>query len=658
MSKVAVSPYPGLRPFRQVDHDRFFGRATDATAIAGLWRDNRLTVVTGPVACGKTSLLQAGVFPIMTGAHADVLPPGRFTYGATFPFAALPELNSYTLALLRSWSPDEVATRLAGLSVGDFVRRRAQRHDRVVFAAIDQAEDLLIDSSLGSRRAWRRQFLAELVQAIADEPRLHLLVVARGEALDLISTTIGNGARYKVRPLTRRGALDAVTAPAESTGRRFAEGAAEKLVMPVQTNRITAANGDGERYVTGDVVEPTLLQVICRQLWRNLPPDATEITAQDVRAFGDADSALAEYCGEAIAAVAAGHDLTVGRLRSWLVSTFITDLGTRGTVYEGVGTTAGMPNSAARDLVDRHLLTTELKAGLRWYELLSDQLIEPLREATEEPAVLLTPAAYLQAAERALTLGELDLARQYAEQALRAEPDLRLRAEAKSLLGNLAYEKEKPDQASVHYREAAVLFEAVHDTRAAARQLAASGQMLLAQGLAAEAVSELHAAVSRVPNDLVMQTELALALWHLGEGRAAVAILTGVLGVDGGNTDALRARGEILADLGDARDAMLDLDRQIPHERPSTLAAHGLALAELGDQSAANRKINDALVKAPRNGQVLLYAARISALGGDEISSGELARRAVEATDPPLSPGQREAALRLVRHPSAPAGYS
>lgn len=656
MSRIADGPYPGLRPFKQVEHDLFFGRGADAAAIARLWQDNRLTVVTGPVASGKTSLLQAGVYPLMPSRSADILPPGRFTYGATFPFGALPELNSYTLALLSSWSPDEIATRLAGLSVSDFVRRRAQRHDRIVFASIDQAEDLLVDSSLGSRRTWRRQFLTELAQAIAGEPRLHMLIVARSEALELISTTIGNGARYAVAPLARQEALEAVTAPTTGTGKEFIEEAAEKLIVDLQTSRIVPAYGEGERYATDDLVAPTLLQVVCQRLWRDLSPDAAEITMQDVRAFGDVDKALAAYCGQAIAAVAAEHDLTVSRLRSWLVGTFITDLGTRGTVYEGVGTTAGMPNSAARGLVDRHLLTTELKAGLRWYELLNDRLIEPLRKATDEPPPLLTPAYHLQAAERALTLGELELARRYAQHTLRAQPDLRLRAEAQSLLGNLAYEKDKPNEAQARYRDAATLFEAADDTRAAARQLAASGQMLLAQGLTAEAVTELRAAVTRMPHDLVMQTELALALWHLGEGRAAVAILTGVLGIDGGNTEALRARGEILADLGDARDAMLDLERPNLHERPSTLAAHGLALAELGDHPAANRKIDDALAIAPRNGQVLLYAARVSALGGDEISSGELARRAVDATDPPLSQRHREVALRLIRHPSTSAG--
>jgi tetratricopeptide (TPR) repeat protein len=657
MSEIADCPYPGTRAFRRADHDLFFGRAEDAAAIADQWKTKRLTIVSGPVASGKTSLLQAGVYPLMEGRDTDVLPPGRLTFGETFPFAALPDYNSYTLAVLRCWSPGELPTRLAGLTVSDFVRRRAGQPEGIVFAAIDQAEDLLIDSSSGRRRTWLRQFLNELAQAVKTEPRLHLLLVTRNEALDLISATVGNGARHMVEPLTRQAAIEAITAPLAGTGRSFTDDAAGKLVTDLQ------AGDDGELYPADDQVEPSVLQIACARFWCELPPDVSVITPREVRAFADVDTALAAYLGETIAAVAAEHDLTASRLRSWLLGSFITESGARGYVYEGATATAGMPNAVVRDLVDKHLLTTELRSGLRWYQLLSDRLIEPLRKTTAERPALPAPAVYVKAAERALTLGEFDLAKRYAEQALRARPDLRLQAEIRSLLGNLAHERERPPEAEAHYREAeahyreaASLFEAARDTGAAARQLAAVGQMLLAQGRANEAIKELRAAVDRAPNDFVLQTELAVALWHLGEGRTAVAILDGVLRIDAGNTEALRARGEILADLGDAPRAMLDLDRQAVSVRPSALAARGLALAELGDYPAANKEIGDAVAKAPRNGPVLLYAARVSALGGDEISTEELAQRAVNATDPPLSPQHRELALRLARHEQTSAG--
>jgi tetratricopeptide (TPR) repeat protein len=347
--------------------------------------------------------------------------------------------------------------------------------------------------------------------------------------------------------------------------------------------------------------------------------------------------------------VADDHDLSAGRLRSWILSNFVTEHGTLDTAYEGPAHTAGLPNAVARALEDRHLLTAQWRVGSRWYELLSDRLIEPLRRAHDEWAPAAQPAEYLRAARRALAFGALDAAERYAQATLRAsmEADYRLRAEAESMLGNLAFEQEKAAAAECRYRNAARLFEAARDTAAVAGQLAAVGQMLLAQGHLADAVNELRAAVERTPNDAVIQTELGRAMWQHGDGRGAVAVLTAVLGVDGGNAEALRARGEILADLGDAHEAIRDLDRVSLREQPSTRAARALALAELGDQAAASREIENAIAEAPRNGRVLLYGARTIAHGGDQGAAEELARRAVDAVDPPLLAQHRDVALML-----------
>jgi tetratricopeptide (TPR) repeat protein len=641
-------PYPGPGPFRQGDSNRFFGRAADVEALAELWRANRLTVAVGPAGSGKTSLLHAGVYPLMASKRSDILPPGRISYSSRFPAAALPAHNPYTVALLRSWSPGESPTKLVGFTVRDFVRSQADGHEGTIFASIDQVEDLVIDS--GPRLALRRAFLDELVEAIQDEPRLHLLLLIRTTATELVSSVFGGGARYTIPPLTTAGAIEAVIGPVAGTGRSFAAGAAEKFVTSLQTSRIVGVDGR-ERNVVDDRVEPSLLQVACTRLWALLPSKLDVITSDDVRWYADTDAALAEHCGGVVAAVADSHDLSVSKLRSWLLGTFVTELGTRANAYEGVTGTAGMPKAVVRELEDRHLLSSELRSGSRWFELLSSRLIEPLRRAVDERPATAEPDQYLLAAERALALGELDLAENHAERALdmSSHAAFRLRAEASSLLGNLALERDRPKEAEERYRAAAALFEATRDTEAVARQLAAAGQMLLAQDRPADAVNLLRAAVDRIPNDVVTQTELGVALRQLGEAGAAVAVLNAVLAIDGRYPEALRARGEILSDLGDARGAMIDLDRVTLHDRPLTRAARGLAFAELGDQLAASRDIDNAIAEAPRNGPVLLYAARASAIGGNEAAAEQLAGRAVHAVDPALSPRQLQMALELAR---------
>lgn len=692
------APYPGVRPFDQADQNRFFGRAKDVAALAGHWKLNRLTLVAGPAGRGKTSLLQAGVLPALGEEDLDILPVGRLSHGGSFPFAALPVHNPYTLALLRSWSPGETATRLAGLTVHEFFQRRAENRagrsagSRSVLAAIDAADELLADEP--PRRTYRRQFLGELAKAIREIPRLHLLVVGREEAIGVVSDALGGGARRDIAALTWQGAVDAVCQPMSGVGRSFAEGAVEKLLTDLLTIRVTSDGGaersSPDRYVTGSEVEPALLQVVCTHLWDVLPPATDVITVRDIRRLSDVDRALAAHLSRIIAEVAADHDLTPTRLGTWLRNTFITKLGARKHVNEDATETAGMLNAVVRALEDRHLLISWRRSGSRWYELLSDRLIEPLREVTDsgpssaEPGPSAEPELYLRAAERALAVGAWDLAGQYALEVLHTPLGgaIRAHAEASSLLGNVAFERGRMAEAEKHYRKAADLFGALPDNAAVAYQLAAVGQTLLAQSLAdddqtlageasgaedqtpvtegseadetlqphdkvTKAVEELQAAASRLPNDLVIQTGLALALWQFGEARAAVAVLTRALGIDGGNTAALRARGEILADLGEANDAILDLDRLSMEGLPSARAARALALAELGDHAAARREIERALAEAARNGRVLLFAARASQVEGDDGAAKDYARQAVSAADPPLSPKQREVAIRL-----------
>jgi tetratricopeptide (TPR) repeat protein len=242
------------------------------------------------------------------------------------------------------------------------------------------------------------------------------------------------------------------------------------------------------------------------------------------------------------------------------------------------------------------------------------------------------------------------MAARHAQEALQAAvgPDLRLSAEAESLLGNVAHMRGQPAEAESRYRAAAALFEALGDTPAVAALLAAAGQSMLVQERYGAAVEFLYSAVRRIPGDLAVQTRLAWALWHAGQQRAAIDVLSAVLSTNGEAAEARRARGEIFADIGHAEDALRDLDRVRRHQPPSTHAARGLALATLRGPGAADLEIDTALSGAPGSGPVLLYAARVAELERDPVSAADLARRAVNATEPRLPPHQRRQALALM----------
>jgi len=65
-------PWLGLTSYRETDKELFFGRDKEAEELLRLVRREVLTVVFGPSGTGKTSLLNAGLFPRLR--ESDFLP--------------------------------------------------------------------------------------------------------------------------------------------------------------------------------------------------------------------------------------------------------------------------------------------------------------------------------------------------------------------------------------------------------------------------------------------------------------------------------------------------------------------------------------------------------------------------------------------------------
>ncbi|GLW10185.1 hypothetical protein Misp01_53140 [Microtetraspora sp. NBRC 13810] len=628
-------PYVGVRPYSAEEEGCFFGRAREAAELVDLWRAERLVVLHGGAGSGKTSLLHAGLPPWTGGGAVDVLPIGRFVNRSPLPVAALPEHNPYTLALLTLWSPGEPANRLAGLTVLEFLRRRPAPRDRfghplLTLAAIDQAEELY--GGPPEHAGHREAFLAELAEALSELDHLHVLLAVRDEYLpELMSGQARPALPFPLGPLTRDGALEAVARPIEGTGRWFADRVAENIV-----DDLSAGTG---------FVEPTLLQVVCSRLWNALPDDVETITADDLARYASVDRSLAAFCGSAVAGAAEEHDVSALQLAAWLQRN-LTGVRAGGAVSEGAAEAEGVPSRVLRDLEDRHLLTVEAGA----YRLLAAPLARAFEriDGKDLDAWAVEPRDRLDAAGAALADGELALAERRLELALRVsdEWDLRFRAEAESLGGDIAFARNEPARAEQHYRAAASLYETLQNTRAVAVLLVAIGRSLVAQGRAAEAMDSVRAAADRLPGDTFVHTELAHVLWRLGQNRTSLTVLREVIATDVSGGDALRVRGELLAELGEAEPALRDLDRVRGHQSSRVRAARALALATLGRLPEARAEVGMALASVGSDGPALLWAARVKAMDGDPAAAMDLAERSLSAHTP-LSASQRDMALRF-----------
>ena len=77
---TAQNPWPGLRAFTENDRDFFFGRKRETAELLDLVEHSAAVVLYGQSGLGKTSLLQAGIFPELK--KSDFLPVRvRFDHG-------------------------------------------------------------------------------------------------------------------------------------------------------------------------------------------------------------------------------------------------------------------------------------------------------------------------------------------------------------------------------------------------------------------------------------------------------------------------------------------------------------------------------------------------------------------------------------------------
>lgn len=110
-------PFPGLRPFAFEDRDFFFGRETQTYALYRLIIQSRFVAVVGSSGSGKSSLVRAGLLPLLADESDD--PGGR----------------KWTLKEMRPGGAplSRLADTLAELSHDDDPAIAATRHERIEF---------------------------------------------------------------------------------------------------------------------------------------------------------------------------------------------------------------------------------------------------------------------------------------------------------------------------------------------------------------------------------------------------------------------------------------------------------------------------------------------------------------------------------------------
>jgi hypothetical protein len=377
------NPYVGPRPFEREDAACFFGRTREIRDVVSLVTAQRVLLLYAPSGAGKSSLLSAGVLPVLEEERgADVLPVARVRAEDGSP--SPPLRNVFVSALLMSLGAERDAAFQKSLRA--FLRERprtAATDAGLRVLVIDQLEELFTTQTAHWQQ--RAGVFSQLRRALALDPALRVVLSIREEfepQLDPFVTLLPGGlrTRFRLDRLQRAAALRAVTGPLELTPRSYADGAAERLVDDLLKTRVDATD-DQPLDVEGEFVEPVQLQVVCHRLWSQLPGNVMKITEEDLRAFGDVDEVLTELYEDAVRNAVTSTGVREQRLRRWIDRTLLTPSGLRSPVVEGDEATAGMSNRVLRVLEDGRVIRAESWGRVRLYELTHDRIIRPVQRA-------------------------------------------------------------------------------------------------------------------------------------------------------------------------------------------------------------------------------------------------------------------------------------
>ncbi len=345
VSEARGNPYVGPRAFEEGERRFFFGRVQETRQLAALVIAQRAVVLYAPSGAGKTSVLRAGVVPLLKEQkRITVLPMARVSGNLPPGAAAVSNIYAYNLLVTVLGAAAEPAVLATHALVDGLAPLLEPAPDetriRPRLLIVDQFEELF--TTHPERYPERSDFFRQVQECLQRYPQLSLLLSMREDYiahLDFYAAQMPDRlrTRFRMERLAADAAFDAIRQPATDAGIPFAPGVAEGLVddlRRVQQRQVEPAgalppsNGPPPAML-GLFVEPVHLQIICHQLWERLPPGRTQIVADDVQRFGDVDEALADFYTGAIARATAGGLIGERQLRRWVDAHLITPARTR-----------------------------------------------------------------------------------------------------------------------------------------------------------------------------------------------------------------------------------------------------------------------------------------------------------------------------------------
>ncbi len=282
-------PYKALASFTAADAAIFSGRMEESQRLTNRILAHRVVVLHGESGSGKTSLLQAGVGPLLAQQRAAL--------ALCAPAPAQPLLDLIRGAFSASDDQGPDVPPAGTSSLADLIRARQRAQEGPVVLAIDQFEQFLLLYSPAERAA----AVAALADLAADRSLdLRLVLVIRDDFLGRLQAFESRwpgllDVRFRLDRLGREEARAAIEGPAALFGVSWEPALVEALLDDL------APSADGAEAS----IAPPQLQIVCDRLYQAATATApgargASITLALYRQLGGAAAILGDHLDAAL----------------------------------------------------------------------------------------------------------------------------------------------------------------------------------------------------------------------------------------------------------------------------------------------------------------------------------------------------------------------
>jgi WD40 repeat protein/tetratricopeptide (TPR) repeat protein len=390
----AQNPWPGLRAFTEEEHEFFFGRKREAGELLSLVKRGSVVVLYGQSGVGKTSILQAGLFPALKQLdflpirlrldHSDNAPP----LPQQIKTALLAGLDRAQVAGPRPrmqdtlwayfhrldtdlWGPqNRLLTPVIVFDQFEEVFTLGQKNEVAASRVAELAAQL--ESVIEHRPpvAVRQQLDANPDEALAYDLQRKAVKFVFSLREDFLPHLVSWHAqmpslfqcRFRLERMTGGEALDVVL---QAGGDIVERTVARDIVDFVSTSQRRRTN----RPVELREVEPALLSVVCDELnRRRLDRGQARITADLLT--GEREGIIEDFYERAF-------DGVLAQVRDWVEDKLLTTSGYRQRAALEDAMKAGLSTADFDHLVDQRILHREETDEVVWLEITHDLLSDP-----------------------------------------------------------------------------------------------------------------------------------------------------------------------------------------------------------------------------------------------------------------------------------------